>query len=134
MADWNTVRYDPSYEEQLDPEMIPLCDALNAAGFVTVSSCVGHGHTMGPYVQFEHSTDERIERLARFVKATEHYDYRPYFTMWEKEILEEGYSWVVSIRLNEVYRGTPVSVVVQKEIDALACVTQAVLNFIGDGT
>ena len=127
--DWKTVRYDPDYEEPLDPEMVPLCDALNAAGFITTSSCVGHGHTLGPYVQFEHSSDERIERLARFVKGTEHFDYRPYFTMWEKEILEDGYSWVVRICVNEVYRDTPASIRVQKEIDALAHVTQAVRNF-----
>ena len=129
MADWKTVRFDPDYEEKLDPEMIPLCDALNGAGFVTISSCVGHGHTLGPYVQFEHSSDERIERLARFVKKTEHYNFRPYFTMWEKEILDEGYSWVIRVRLNEIYYNTPSAIRVQKELDALSRVTQAVTDF-----
>ena len=41
--DWDTVRNDPNYEEKLDPEIIPLCDALNRAGFSTTQSCCGHG-------------------------------------------------------------------------------------------
>ena len=129
MADWNTVRYDPSYEEKLDPEMIPLCDALNAAGFVTTSSCVGHGMTLGPHVWFEHSSDERIEKLVRFVKGTERGDFRPYFSEWQKEILLDGYAWSVQIHVNGIYRDTPVAVREQKENDALAHVTQAVADF-----
>jgi hypothetical protein len=126
--DWKTVRYDPTYEEKLDPEIIPLCDALNAAGIVTVSSCVGHGHSW-PHVWFEHSSDERLERLARFVKATEAGDYRPYFTMWRKEIMDDGYAWSVELHLNDVYRDTPPAVREGKEKEALARVTQAVLEF-----
>lgn len=128
MADWKTVRFDPSYVEPLDTEIIPLCDALNAAGFVTTSSCVGHGHSW-PHVWFEHSSDERIERLARFVKNREVGDFRPYFTMWQKEILLEGYAWSVEIHVNEVYRDTPGVERVRKENAALACVTLAVRDF-----
>lgn len=138
MADWKTVRFDPTYEEKLDPGIIPLCDALNAIGIVTTSSCVGHGHSW-PHVWFQHSTDERIERLARFVKGTEVGDYRPHFSMWQKEILLSGedtllhdgtgYAWSVEIHINDVYRDTPVAVRVEKENEALARVTQAVLDF-----
>jgi hypothetical protein len=128
MADWKTVRFDPTYEEKLDEEIIPLCDALNAVGIVTTSSCVGHGHSW-PHVWFKHSSDERIERLARFVKSAEAGDYRPYFTMWQKEILDDGYAWSVELHLNDVYHDTPLRVRVEKENEALARITQAVLEF-----
>jgi hypothetical protein len=118
MADWKTVRYDPNWEEKLDPEIIPLCDALNEAGFVTTSSCIGHG-VCWPHVWFEHSTDERIEKLARLVKVTELGDYRPYFSMWQKEILTEGYAWSVEIHLNDVYSDTPRAVAREAEISAV---------------
>ena len=125
MADWKTVRYDPNWEEKLDPEIIPLCDALNAAGFVTISSCIGHGHSW-PHVWFEHSTDGRIEKLARLVKAAEAGDYRPYFSMWQKEILPEGYAWSVEIHVNDVYSDTPRSVSRELEISAVNHVAQII--------
>lgn len=128
MADWNTVRFDPTYEEKLDEEIIPLCDALNAVGIVTTSSCVGHGHSW-PHVWFAHSSDERIERLARFVKSAEAGDRCPYFTMWQKEILDDGYAWSVELHVNDVYRDTPSAVRMEKENAALARITQAVLEF-----
>jgi hypothetical protein len=105
MADWKTVRYDPSYEEPLDAEIVPLCDALNAAGFVTTSSCCGHGRNW-PHVWFEHSTDERIENLARFVLYREEGDFRPHFSMFQKEIRLEGYAWSLEIHCNHVYSST----------------------------
>jgi hypothetical protein len=97
MADWQTVRYDPTYDEPLDVEIIPLLDAMNAAGFVTITSCWGHGR-QNPMVWFEHSTDERIERLARFVKSHERSDFSRYSSDWQKEIDHAGYSWSIRIR------------------------------------
>ena len=105
MADWNIVRNDPSYPEPLDPEIIPLCDALNAAGFVTTSSCCGHGRNC-PHVWFEHSNEERIIQMARFVIAREQGDFRPYFSMFQKEIRIDGYAWSLEIHLNDVYSST----------------------------
>ena len=128
MADWKTVRFDPYYEEKLDIEIIPLCDAMNAAGFVTLSSCAGHGHSR-PHVWFEHSTDERIERLVRFVKQCEEFDFRPYFTMWQKEILLEGAVWSVEVHVNGIYLDTPRSMEKEKEQYALSKLTQAVIDF-----
>jgi hypothetical protein len=125
MADWKTVRYDPNWEEKLDPEIIPLCDALNAAGFVTTSSCVGHGESW-PHVWFEHSTDERIENLARFVKRTELGDYRPHFSMWQKEILLDGYAWCVEVHINNIYADTPASIATVEIEKALAAVTSTI--------
>jgi hypothetical protein len=136
MADWQTVRYDPTYEEKLDPEIIPLCDALNAAGIVTTSSCCGHGAGW-PHVWFEHAIDERrIESLARFVKDRERGDYRPYFTSWTKEILLEAlpgiygphpYHWCVEIHLNNVYADTPPKVALAMAVDAIDATARAVL-------
>jgi hypothetical protein len=128
MAEWKTVRHDPNYVEPLDEEIIPLCDALNAAGFVTTSSCYGHGYRW-PHIWFEHSDDLRIERLARFVKAGERGDYRPYFTVWQKEICSEGYAWSVEIHLNEVYGDTSLFVIAEKTNRALALITEAVERF-----
>ena len=130
MADWKTVRYDPAWEEKLDEEIIPLCDALNAAGIVTLQSCCGHG-TDRPRVWFEHSTDARIESLARFVKRGEEGDYRAYFTMWQKEILWMNplygpYMWCVEVHLNNVYGSTPPADSLREAVSALACVTRAV--------
>lgn len=105
MADWQTVRFDPEYEEPLDPEIIPLCDVPNAAGFVTTSSCAGHGSW--PHVWFEHSTDERIESLARFIIAPERQDCRRFFSLWQKEIRLVGYAWCIELHLNNVYASTP---------------------------
>ena len=113
---WKTVRYG-STSEPLDKEIILLCDALNNAGFVTISSCSGHGHSWA-HVWFEHSSDERIEVMVRFVKNLENTDNREYFSMWQKEILEEGYQWNVEIHLNNVYGNTPQEVTLKKAEDA----------------
>jgi hypothetical protein len=90
----------------LDNEIIPLCDALNEAGFVTTQSCCGHGVDW-PRVWFEHSEDDRIERMARFVMGFENGDFRPFFTLFQKEILPAGYLWLLEIHLNDVFRNTP---------------------------
>lgn len=125
MADWKTVRFDESWEEKLDPEIIPLCDALNAAGIVTTSSCCGHGYAW-PHVWFEHSTDERIESLARFVLKAEVGDHRPYFSMFQKEIRLDGYAWSLCIHLNNIYHDTPITVGLEEATRALANVTKLV--------
>jgi hypothetical protein len=161
MADWKTVRFDPTYEEKLDPEIIPLCDALNAAGIITTSSCCGHGY-MWPHVWFEHSTDERIESLARFVLREENRLHElpewckpdqatgelvsrfPYFSMWQKEILlpdsvvsriygNTGYHWCVEIHLNNVFRNTPCADGLKEAEYALASLTQMVNDW-GDSS
>ena len=106
MADWKTVRYDPTYTEKLDGEVIPLCDALNGAEFVTVSSCSGHGTRRGT-IWFEHSNDERIESMARFVLKTTNRDFCSFYVQFQKEILVDGYGWSLMVSPNEVYRSTP---------------------------
>ena len=122
MADWQTVRFDPAWEEPLDPEIIPLCDALNAAGFVTVSSCWGHGYAW-PCVWFEHSSDERIEGLARYIIAGEQGDFRPHFSSIWKEIRLDGYLWMLEVHLNNVYHDTPIEVGQEEARTALLAVT-----------
>lgn len=125
MADWNVVRYDPAYEEPLDAEIIPLCDAMNTAGFATTSSCWGHG-TRWPYVWFEHSTDERIEKMARFVLTATEGDFRPFYVMFQKEVRLEGYAWSLGIHLNNVYGDTPAEVFGAEAIAALGRVTELI--------
>lgn len=125
MGDWATVRYDESWEEKLDPEIIPLCDALNAAGFVTTSSCCGHGYAW-PYVWFEHSADTRIESLARFILATEIADFRQDFSLWQKEVRLDGYAWLLEIHLNDVHRDTPTDIGLKSAKRALGRVTALV--------
>jgi hypothetical protein len=125
MADWKTVRFDPTYEEKLDPEIIPLCDALNAAGFVTTSSCWGHLNRW-PHVWFEHSSEERIESLVRFVLTSEQGDYRPYFSMWQKEVRLDGYAWSVEVHPNNIYAITPRPEAKQQTEEAIAKVAKLV--------
>lgn len=149
MADWKTVRFDPTYEEKLDPEIIPLCDALNAAGIVTLTSCCGHGYAW-PHVWFEHSTDERIESLARFAlreekrlhELPEYLDgdgvsHFPYFSMWQKEVLlpdstasklygDSGYAWCVEIHLNNCFKDTTCTDGLKEAEYALASMTRIV--------
>jgi hypothetical protein len=125
MADWSIVRFDPDYPEKLDPEIIPLCDALNAAGFVTTASCCGHVRDW-PIVWFEHSTDERTESLARFIIKEEQGDYRPHFSVFRKEILLEGYIWCLEIHCNNVYSDTPQNIVHKEYEQALVKVTQLI--------
>ena len=130
MSDWQTVRYNPAWEETLDPELIPLLDAMNAAGFVTTSSCSGHGIAW-PHIWFAHSTDERIERLARFVKGGENGDYRPYFTMWQKEILREpnACAWCVEFHLTTCYKDTTAAEMMGEAVKAFSLTTARVIEF-----
>lgn len=53
----------PDYGEPMDPQIVPLCDALNDAGFTTLSSCCGH-RVNWPHVFFS-TTDSCAEALAR---------------------------------------------------------------------
>jgi hypothetical protein len=119
MADWQTVRFDPAYPEPLDPEIVSLCDAMNAAGLRTTTSCCGHG-TRWPYVTFEHDSDDAVEAIARYVMAGEVGDYRPYFTMWQRETLPDGRRWSLHIHLNEVYANTPPEDFLHAAVQAMA--------------
>ena len=113
MADWATVRYDPAWEEKLDDEIVPLCDALNDAGFVTTHSCCGHGSAWA-YVGIEHRDEARIERLARFIMARQSTDYFPHLTDFSKDIVDKcvqpcGYLWRMQVRVHSMYADTPAS-------------------------
>ncbi len=128
MADWQMVRFDPAYEEKLDPEIIPLCDALNAAGFVTTASCCGHGYSW-PCVWFEHSIDERIESMARFVLQREPMEDVRYFSIFRKEVRLDGYIWSLQIHLVHVYFDTPPSIAQQEAEIAMTEITQAIRDW-----
>jgi hypothetical protein len=125
MADWSTAKYGSPTGEIIDPEILPLCEALNAAGFVTTSSCCGHGRRW-PHVWFEHSSDERIEAMARFVMAQHWGDYRPFRAEFNKEILPDGYQWCLEIHLNNCHADTPVDVAMGETEYALSQVTVAI--------
>jgi hypothetical protein len=105
MSNWETVRFDPTWEEKLDPEIIPLCDALNAAGFETTSSCYGHGNNW-PHVWFRHDSDARVESLARYILREQRQDFRPSFTIFSKWIEDDGHQWMVEVHTNNVYSTT----------------------------
>lgn len=129
--DWKTVRFDPTYREPLDQEIIPLCDALNAAGFVTTQSCCGHGRDW-PRIWFEHSTDARIESLARFVMLRETGDFRPHFTLFQKEILPVGYHWMLEIHLNEMFASTPQYEGLEMVVEAMKKTTESINKWRGE--
>jgi len=125
MSDYKTVRFDPNYPEKLDEEIIPLCDALNAAGFATTASCCGHGYRW-PHVWFEHSSDNRIESMVRAVKQLEQFDFALHFTKFQKEVLVEGYLWSLEIHLNDTYATTPRDVSLSKAIIAINTVAERI--------
>lgn len=128
MADWKLVRFCPTYAEPIDPEILSLCDTMNTAGFETTQSCCGHGVDW-PRVWFKHSTDERIEKMARFVKQREWGNYRPFSTTFQKEILDEGYLWMLEIHLNNVYCDTPADIGLKEATNALEKVTSAIRDW-----
>lgn len=125
MADWNIVRNDPTYEEKLDPEIIPLCDALNAAGFETIASCCGHGQDW-PRVWFLHLNDAAVEVMARFVMKSEEGDFRPYFSVFQKEILPKGFRWTIEIHLNNAYASTPTDIFLRDAVAAIGAVAKRI--------
>lgn len=130
MADWQTVRYDPTYEEKLDEEIIPLCDALNAAGFVTTCSCAGHSGPW-PTVWFEHSSDERIEAMARHVMRAENHDYPAHTTtFWRMIELDGGYSWKMVVVVENVFSETPDDEAARLLRDALDDVARLVQEWV----
>jgi hypothetical protein len=107
VSNWQTVRFDPTYEEPLDPSIIPLCDALQAAGFNTVSSCCGHGQDW-PRVWWDSSTpDATCESFARYLLKRAGGDYRPFAPWVQKEILEDGHRWMLEIHVHDTYADTP---------------------------
>lgn len=124
MSDWQTVRFDPTYVEPLDEELIPLLDSLNAAGIVTTSSCCGHGYNW-PAISFRHSTDERIESLARFVLGATN-DSKLFFARFRKEIHAAGYDWALHLHLLGVYGGTPVEEFLRQSLEAINIVASLV--------
>jgi hypothetical protein len=147
MANWNTVRFDPNYEEKIDPEILSLCDAINAIpGFETTCSCCGHGLEW-PRVWFL-ASDKNADRLARFILAqekqlaeatadSEGITHRPYFTVWLREtILPEsrvqhraGYYWIIEIHLNRVFHDTPQAEALQEAVNAITSLANAVTEF-----
>lgn len=131
MAEWQTVRFDPNYAEKLDPEIITLCEAFNAAGFVTTSSCCGHGRSW-PHVWFEHSSDRRIEKMARFVlrfvlRRAEQSRFAPQFY---KDIRLDGCAWMLEIILSNVYRDTPSEVGLREAVFAMGQIEQAIKDWV----
>ena len=128
MATWQTVRFDPTYEEPLDPEIIPLCDALQAAGFNTVSSCFGHGLDW-PRVWWNSSTpDIRSESLARFLLRRSGGDYKPFTPFVQKEILDVGHRWMLEIHVHDTYCDTPQT----KAREMAAMAVMAVTKHVGE--
>lgn len=127
MADWQTVRYDPSYVEKLDPEIIPLCDALNATGFVTTDSCSGHG-TRWPSVWFEYPSDSKVEKLARFFFAQE-VDFGQCSCDVHKIIQREGHVWLLQVHANNVFGDTEESAATKEVEIALATVVGWIEKF-----
>jgi hypothetical protein len=127
MADWQTVRFDPSYEEKLDPEIVQLCDAFNAAGIITASSCCGHGF-MWPHVWFESGqNDAHIEKMARFVLKDEVGDNRRHFSSFSKEVRLDGYAWKLVVHLNNMFIDTPLEEGLKEAVLALDRITLAVI-------
>lgn len=105
MTTWEETKKELAETEPLDPEVIRLCDALNAAGFVTEASCSGHGGQR-LMVWFEHSTDARIEQMARFVISKLE---QPYSVRIRKQIYGKPgeYNWSIEVNHWDIWAETP---------------------------
>lgn len=126
MSDYETVRNDPAYPEKLDPEIIPLCDAMNGAGFTTTCSCWGHLSNT-PKVWFD-QPDVRAERFARFLLNKE-FDFGPQGWVITKTIEKEGHVWCLEIKPTEIYMNTPEEEISAKTLAALAVTVELVGEF-----
>jgi hypothetical protein len=120
MADWKNFGTPEWDEEPVDPEIIPLCEALNQAGFTTFASCSGHGYQW-PCIWFEHSSDERIESMARFVLQYVNHDYPPYSCRIRKQIHHNigDYSWSIEIQPSGVSGDTPPDISLRRVSDSV---------------
>lgn len=115
MTEWNVVRYDTTWEEKIDPEILPLCDALNAAGLTTLSSCCGHGQDWPHVIMSGSIPDDKYERLQRYLLANCAQCSNIYLPCMRKDIVglghldaEMGHYWDLEIHASEVYRDTPI--------------------------
>jgi hypothetical protein len=132
MTDWNTVRFDPAWEEKIDPEILPLCDALNAAGIETIGSCAGHG--CWPYVLITGKIpDSRIESLARHLLTYRGWCCVKYVPVVSKiiELVGSvqapcGHYWSIELHLSETYKDTPLSTVWDMNAQMFAFVTREI--------
>lgn len=124
MAEWATVRYDPDYTEKIDEEILPLCDLLNTLGFVTTQSCCGHG-TNWPSVWFEHSSDERIESMARFVLKAEEKG-GGHFTVFRKQVFLDYYEWQLEIHMPPVFVDTSQETYLRLSVNAITQVADLI--------
>jgi hypothetical protein len=116
MSNWEKTKEELAVSEPLDPEIIPLCDALNAAGFVTTASCSGHGRQR-PMVWFEHSTDERIESMARFVLMGLRDDLDPHYSARIRKQVYEipgDYNWSIEANYWDIWHDTPADAALTK--------------------
>lgn len=77
------------YDGKIDPEIIYLCDAMNALpGIQTINSCCGHG--AGPFtIWFRVTSDKGIFFLARCV---------------DRRYWKYGYLWKIEISVGDVMR------------------------------
>jgi len=134
LTSYYKVRDNPDYSEKLDPEIIPLCDALNTVGFATIASCSGVGHhsSSWPSVWFEHSDDERIENMARFVMLQTKELFERFFVQFSKvldDVDGDGYHWYLVVHLTKVFGDSPIEVSREETVYAVAQVSQAIAEW-----
>lgn len=131
MTDWQTVRYDPTHEEKIDPQILCLCDALNEAGFETISSCCGHGAWPSVFMN-DKTPDKRYENLARFLLKNSPLSPEGlsiYSPTMEKQILAVGHCWHLKLILWNVYCDTPHKEGMEVAVEAINHVTQQIRKF-----
>jgi hypothetical protein len=123
---------DPD-DERIDPEILPLCDALYSAGFEPISSCCRHGLD-NPHVCLSGETpDARFEALYQFVESRRVFDYAPWHLDVQKDLrLDRRHVWYVVVHLWDVYSDTGTAVTLQKAVKAILECAALVREFCGE--
>lgn len=127
-----------SYPEKVDPEIVPLCDALNAAGFPTNASCWGHCRlNNGPHVTF-FCEIEQAEALQRALREASDKDLtdgglgvwqaslRMYLYPWGRE-------WEIEVDAHGLYHDSPMPLVRALRLHALKQATAVIWAYARGG-
>jgi len=124
----------PEHTEPVDTEIIPLCDALNAAGFRTNCSCWGHGRLNNEPSVCMFCTIEQAEALDIHLREASEKDLTAEgLGVWQACLMMHlapwGHEWEIQVRAHDLYCDSTPDDVYEKRLHAVKQATAAVLSY-----